>query len=228
MALIEITNGIVEYPKFTSSDFSFRKKLFQKKKEIEHKRSLSNINLTFKEGERVGLIGHNGAGKTTFLKLVSGLITLNSGKIISKTKTLALLDLQAGLYEDLNAYQNIKILHMIHNSGYELRDEDIESILEFSELKEKADDLISSYSSGMRLRLCFAVLTHLQPDTLVMDEWLSVGDEYFIKKSKDRLKHYLKFTKLFFLASHNKSIIHELCNRILEFKNGCVINDNKI
>ena len=178
-------------------------------------------------GERVAIVGSNGCGKSTLLRLIAGVYPLSQGKIQVSGSINSLLDLYAGLHPELTGVENTKRLVILANLGPIKIDEFIETVRDFSELGSWLNQPVKSYSSGMTLRLVFSILISLPADIILMDEWLVVGDEQFQKKAQKKLEEYVYGSKLFFLATHDKNLVHSLCNRQIHLSNGSIIFDSK-
>ena len=188
--------------------------------------ALKDINLNIKKGEVVGIIGKNGAGKSTLLKLLSKVTKPTAGKIISRGKTASLLEVGTGFHNELTGRENIFLNGAILGmSKLEIKGK-IEEIIRFSGCERYIDTPVKRYSSGMFVRLAFAVAAHLEPDILIVDEVLAVGDAEFQKKAIGKMQSISKEggrTVLF--VSHNMSSIRALCNRAVLLENGKIVKD---
>jgi len=223
--MIKLDNVFLNYPDYSNSGRYLRNLIFTlKKKKIYHFEILKNINLTIKKGDRIGIIGNNGSGKTTLLKVLSGLLPVTSGSIHFEDKILSILNINSGLDDYLSARDNIITLNLINNLKDNLDKYDIEKILDFAELKKYENQPLKTFSSGMKLRLSFSVLTYIKPKCLILDEWLSVGDTNFREKSINRLNEIISSSEIFVIASHDNDLIKRLCNKIIKIENGKIIN----
>lgn len=181
--------------------------------------AVKDINFELKRGECLGLIGHNGAGKSTLLKILNGLINPDSGKVIIKGRVGALIELGAGFNPILSGRENI------YNNGAVLGftrkeiDNKIENIIDFSEIREFIDMPVQNYSSGMKIRLGFAVAAQMEPDVLIIDEVLAVGDLGFILKCFKTIDAILPQTAVIFV-SHSMPMISRICNQIILLSKG--------
>lgn len=188
--------------------------------------AVKDINFTLRRGECIGLIGHNGAGKSTLLKILNGLYAPDKGQIVMKGKIGALIELGAGFNPILtgreNIYNNASLL------GFTRKDveEKLESIVEFSEIGEFIDMPIQNYSSGMKVRLGFAIASHLEPDILIIDEVLAVGDLGFVLKCFKKIDELLPNTALIFV-SHSMPMVSRICNEIILMDHGKVAYQGK-
>ena len=188
--------------------------------------ALDDVNLEIREGEVVGIIGKNGAGKSTLLKLLSKVTRPTKGKIISKGKTASLLEVGTGFHQELTGRENIFLNGAILGMTKKEIASKIDEIIDFSGCKRYIDTPVKRYSSGMFVRLAFAVAAHLEPDILIVDEVLAVGDAEFQKKAIGKMKDISKEggrTVLF--VSHNMTSIKALCSRAVLLEKGKLIKD---
>jgi len=182
--------------------------------------ALSDIDLNIRAGDRVGLVGNNGAGKTSLLRILAGVYAPSSGSIHIDGHVTSLIDVTLGMDHEATGYDNILIRGLILGlTRKKIRDvtPDIES---FSELGEYLSMPVRTYSSGMVLRLAFSIVTCIHPDILLMDEWLSVGDATFVSKAEERLKRLVDKASILVLASHNPRVISSLCNVLVTLEHG--------
>ncbi len=196
---------------------SSRKKMKLRKQEFW---ALEDVNLEIKKGELVGLIGANGAGKTTILKLLTGLIKPDKGTITIRGKIQALIALGAGFNPVLTGRENIYINGAV--LGFSKKDIDLmmDDILEFSEIGEFIDMPVQSYSSGMHVRLGFAVAVNLKPDILIVDEVLAVGDASFRRKARNKMMELLHSGISVLFVSHNMATVNAITSRCIYLKKG--------
>ncbi len=174
--------------------------------------ALRGINLNIPQGKTVGIIGRNGSGKSTLLKLITGIYTPTSGLLQINGRISALLDLGAGFHPDFSGRENILINGIILGmSRAEVRAR-MDEIIAFSELGEFIDEPVRTYSSGMYMRLAFAVATHVDPDILIIDEILAVGDEHFSKKSLAKMMDFKKQGKTIVLVTHDLNTVDRWCD----------------
>jgi len=172
---------------------------------------LRGINLTVRQGATVGIIGRNGAGKSTLLKLITGIYSPTSGTVTVHGRISALLDLGAGFHPDFSGRENILINSIILGmSRAEVRAR-MPEIIAFSELGEFIDEPVRTYSSGMYMRLAFSVATHVDPDVLIIDEILAVGDEHFSHKSRAKMDEFQKNGKTIVLVTHDLATVERWC-----------------
>ena len=191
----------------------------------EKREVLKGINLNIKEGEVVALIGTNGSGKSTLLKLMTKIIYPNKGKIITNGKLTSLLELGAGFHPDFSGRENIYFNASIFGLTKKQIDERLEEIIEFSELRQFIDNPVRTYSSGMFMRLAFAVAINVDADILLIDEILSVGDEHFQNKCFDKMKELKRQGKTMVFVTHNMRAVTELCDRAVWLYQGQIKMD---
>ena len=182
--------------------------------------ALKNISFEVPKGDRVGIIGFNGAGKSTLLKLLSGVYYPTEGNIETKGKIAPLLELGAGFDENYSGKSNIFLNGAFLGFSEEFLKEKYDEILEFSELGESINYPIKNYSSGMRAKLGFSIATIIEPDILIIDEILSVGDIKFRKKSSEKLKSLINSGITVLLVSHSVNQIREICNKAIWIDQG--------
>lgn len=186
---------------------------------------LRHVTFAVGRGEAVGIVGQNGAGKSTLLKLVTGTLRPTEGEVQADGRIAAILELGLGFDPSLTGRQNA--LHAARLMG--ARQEDVElampRIEEFAEIGDYFDQAVRTYSSGMQVRLAFAVVTAFRPDVLIIDEALSVGDAYFQHKSFDRIRQFQREGTALLIVSHDPTAIKSLCSRAILLENGLAIRD---
>ena len=201
------------------------KLLFWKRNRKEIREVLKGINLNIKKGEAVALIGVNGSGKSTLLKLMTKIIYPNKGKIITRGKLTSLLELGAGFQADFSGRENIYFNASIFGLTKKEIDDRLEQIIEFSELRDYIDNPVRTYSSGMFMRLAFAVAINVDADILLVDEILSVGDQHFQAKCINKMKELKKEGKTMVFVTHSLGSAQELCDRSIWLSNGIIKMD---
>jgi ABC-type polysaccharide/polyol phosphate transport system ATPase subunit len=189
--------------------------------------SLNDVSLTAEHGERVGLIGHNGAGKSTMLRAVSGVYEPVRGSIAVCGRVASLIDLTLGMDMEASGYENIRIRCMLLGLSTEAINVHMDEIAEVTELGDFLAMPVRTYSSGMVLRLAFAISTSITPDILLMDEWIGAGDASFMNKAQARLQSLLGRTGILFIASHAEDIIKNNCTRAIWLEKGAIRADDK-
>jgi len=185
--------------------------------------ALQAVNLSVRRGEVFGLIGHNGAGKTTLLKLVARVMRPTNGRVWVKGRVAPLLELGAGFHPELTGRENIFLNGAILGFSYREMQEKLPHIVDFAELWDFIDAPMRSYSSGMWARLGFAVATDTQPDILIVDEVLAVGDESFQRKSIERISHFRDRGTTILLVSHSMSMVEAMCHRVAWLDHGRIL-----
>ncbi len=187
--------------------------------------ALKHIDLTVHKGEKVGIVGPNGSGKTTLLKIIAGITTPTSGTVQTHGNVVSLIDLEAGFHMDLTGYQNIYLNGILLGLRKREIDAKIRNIIAFADLKQFIDAPLFTYSSGMALRLGFAVAVHANPDILLLDENLSAGDNVFQKKAQSKLQEFFHKEKTIIVVTHNLNFITQTCDRVLQFEKGQILRD---
>lgn len=201
------------------------KALFIKPKNPKTNKALNNVSFEINRGESVGIVGDNGAGKSTLLKMITGVAFPDEGDIIVNGKVAALLELTAGFSMEMTGRENIYLKGYILG----LKDEYIrtieDNIIEFAELGDYIDQPVRTYSSGMKMRLGFAINVNIEPDVLVVDEALAVGDATFKKKCKNKIKEIIAAGTTVLYVSHSANSVKEICPRSIFLKKGTIIFD---
>ena len=176
-------------------------------------RALEDVKFALAHGDRVGLVGANGAGKTTLLRVLAGVYQPTSGRVDRRGRVAALFNLSLGIDPYSTGYENITARGMFLGlMPPEIR-ERIDEIAEFTELGDYLAMPVHTYSTGMQLRLAFAVCTCIEPEILLMDEWIGVGDAAFVKKAERRLEEFVGQAGILVLASHNAALLERVCTR---------------
>ena len=192
----------------------------------EHKRELfhvlNDINFKVEKGEVMGIVGRNGAGKSTLLKVISGIFRPIEGDVVVNGTIAPMLELGSGMDSELTGRENIYLNGSILGFRKDYLESKFDEIVDFSELNSFIDVPIRNYSSGMMMRLAFSIATIVVPDVLIVDEILSVGDDHFQRKSKQRMLELMKGGTTVLFVSHSLGQIKELCNRVLWLDNGSV------
>lgn len=186
---------------------------------------LKHINLEVKIGEAIGLIGQNGAGKSTLLKMITGTTKPTEGTIQVDGRISAILELGMGFNPELSGRENVRHAAGLLGFSSQQIDEALPDIEKFAEINEYFDEPVRTYSSGMQMRVAFAVATAWRPSTLIVDEALSVGDSYFQHKSFDRIRQFREQGTSLIIVSHDRSAIQTLCDRAVLLEKGSIIKD---
>ena len=204
------------------------KMLFWKRNSRETREVLKDVSLTIKNGEAVALIGVNGSGKSTLLKLMTKIIYPTKGEIITNGKLTSLLELGAGFHPDFSGRENIYFNASIFGLTKKQIDARLEEIIEFSELRDFIDNPVRTYSSGMFMRLAFAVAINVDADILLVDEILSVGDQHFQEKCLNKMKELKAQGKTMVFVTHSLGSARELCDRAVWLNKGRIQLDGDV
>jgi len=187
--------------------------------------ALRDVTFDIPAGQTVGLVGHNGSGKSTLLKAIGGIIQPNSGKVERRGQLAALLELGAGFHPDLTGRENVFLNGSILGLSRATITGIFDSIVDFSEIGDFIDTQVKFYSSGMYVRLAFAIAVHVDPDILLVDEVLAVGDEPFQQKCMEKIRQFQQEGRTIVLVSHSADQIRDVCNRVVVLKRGEVVFD---
>ena len=183
-------------------------------------RAVDDVSLSIYAGTTVGLLGANGSGKSTLLKLIGGILTPDSGTVQVRGRLAALLELGAGFHPDLSGRENVYLNAALLGLSRSQTDARFDEIVDFSGIREFIDNEVKFYSSGMYMRLAFAVAVHTDPDVLLVDEVLAVGDEAFQRKCMDKIRSFQQEGRTIILVSHAASQISELCDTTFVMSDG--------
>lgn len=189
--------------------------------------SMRSVSLNLHQGEIVGVVGANGSGKTTLLKLIAGITVPEKGKVITKGRVTSLIDLEAGFHEDLSGLENIYLNGMILGMKKKEIKLVFDDVISFAEVGKFIDAPLYTYSMGMKMRLGFSVAVHSNPDVLLLDEGMAVGDEAFQKKSMKKVLELFSKKRTVVIVSHHLKLIEKYCNRAILMENGQIIIDSK-
>lgn len=202
-------------------------KIFQKNTSYHDFEALKNISLEVPAGQTLGIIGRNGSGKSTLLKLIAGVYRPSKGKVTISGSIAPLIELGAGFHHELTGRENILLNGLL--MGYSKREmlERQQSIIEFADIGDFIDAPVKQYSSGMYMRLAFAVATEVDPQILLVDEILAVGDAGFQEKCFERLRRFRASGKTILLVTHTMSDVQEHCERVLLLEHGSLIADGR-
>lgn len=234
MTFIELKNASVEFPIYNSASRSLKNRVLSvatggKIERLTDRtvivRGLDNVSISLNEGDRVGLIGHNGSGKTTLLRVLSGIYTPTQGTAIIRGHAISLININLGIDPDATGRENIRLRCAMMGMHPDEISEKIDEISDFSGLGEFLDVPFRTYSTGMQLRLAFAASTSINPEILIMDEWLSTGDEDFKERANERMRELVNSTKILVLASHSEELMQKNCNRVIWLEHGRVRMD---
>ena len=220
---IKFTNVFVNYRIPSEKIGTFKEYMIKMVQGKIHHRTfsaLNDINLEINHGEVYGLIGRNGAGKSTMLKIIARVLTPSSGRIEVNGKVSPMLELGAGFHPELSGRENIFLNGALLGFSKQEMDEKFNRIIEFAELENFIDSPMRTYSSGMWARLGFAVATDSQPEILLVDEVLAVGDEQFQQKCFERIESFQKEGTTIIIVAHNMGTISQKCDRVCWIDHG--------
>lgn len=223
--MIQVENVSVKYLMSYDRVKSIKEYLVQMikgKLQYEEFWALNNVSFEVKKGEVVGIVGHNGAGKSTMLKVISGILKPTEGSVSVHGNIVPMLELGSGFDHDLTGRENVFLNGAILGYSEQYLKEKYDEIVEFSELGKFIDIPIRNYSSGMLMRLAFAIATVVNPEVLIVDEILAVGDAAFQEKSKARMKELMSGGTTVLFVSHSLDQIREMCNKVVWLEHGCV------
>lgn len=223
--MIKAKNITMEFDLNRGKVKSLKEHLFRKKSELEKNKqfkALTDVTFEVKKGEIFGIIGPNGSGKSTLLKIISDIMKPVSGKIEVNGKVSPMIELGAGFDFELSAKENIYLNAAILGFGKEYIDSKMSEIIEFSELNDFLDIPIKYFSSGMVAKLAFSISTIIEPEILILDEILSVGDMAFQKKSYDRMLKLINGGATVVFVSHDIDAVSKLCNKVMWLEKGKV------
>jgi lipopolysaccharide transport system ATP-binding protein len=229
MSYINFHQVSVEFPIFNARSRSLKEyalkiatggRLGKTSEGVVSVKALDNINFTFQSGEKIGVVGHNGSGKSTLLRVLGGAYVPTNGIATIKGSISSLIDIGTGIDEESTGRQNVYIRGALLGISKKILLSRIDDIIEFSQLGQYIDLPVRIYSTGMQLRLAFAISTIIQPNILIMDEWLSVGDEDFKDRAESRLQSLLGKTDILVIASHSPELVLKMCTRALWLEHG--------
>tara|TARA_R110001606_G_scaffold227054_1_gene375154 strand:+ start:31 stop:798 length:768 start_codon:yes stop_codon:yes gene_type:complete len=230
MSSIQIKDLSLHLPIFDADSRLLRQVVFRRRTggniSLDNKvvvKALENISLTINEGDRVGIVGHNGSGKSTLLRVLAGVYEPTAGSIEIEGKISALLSPGLGMAMEDSGFENIVNIGVM--LGLTMKDilSRKDEIAEFTELGQYLALPIRTYSSGMMLRLAFAVVTIINPDILLLDEGLGAGDARFAKRAQDRVQSMMQRANIMVIASHSEGIIADMCNKAILLEQGRLV-----
>jgi lipopolysaccharide transport system ATP-binding protein len=233
----ELIDVGVDFPVFNAAALSLKNQVLSTmtggRIDREHQkhvivRGLDGLSFRLDAGERLGLIGHNGSGKTTLLRVLAGIYRPTQGTIRSYGEVVSLINIGLGIDPEATGRENIFLRSAMMGVPPGKTRTQVAEIIDFSGLGEFIDMPFRTYSTGMQLRLAFAVSTSIRPQILIMDEWLSTGDEDFRIRAEERMRDVVHATDILVLASHNPGLIRQTCNRVIWLEHGKVRMDGPV
>ena len=231
IAVSEIDNEVENSAAIEISDFSVNYHIFKRSRkkplgEFENFHALKNLEISINNGEIVALLGRNGAGKSTMLRCIAGLLRPANGKIITRGRVILLAGADPGFIPQLTGRQNVSELALAYGISKNELQPFIKSIEDFADIGEAFDRNFSGYSSGMRGKIGFGFITALKPDILLMDETLGVGDREFRKKAAKRLKEFIARSGTVIISTHSLGLAKEICSRGIVLDKGEIVKDS--
>lgn len=233
MPLIHAQDLVVDFPIYgNTSNRSIKKKIVYAAtggilaKDASKRvvvRALDHVNFEFHEGDRVGLIGHNGSGKSTLLRVLAGIYEPVGGILSIKGRITSMLSITLGMDMEATGLENTYMRGHVMGIPPKKMSVLIEEIEDFSGIGDYIRLPMRTYSSGMMMRLAFAIATCVDSDIILMDEWLSVGDAEFVEKAKTRLERMLNNARIVVIASHNHALIKDQCNKLIHLEHGKIV-----
>ena len=237
MAFISVKNLSVEFKIYGANSQSFKSQLLRQaigsriSNNIDDSiivKALDDISIEFKEGDRIGLVGHNGAGKSTFLRTLSGIYKPVQGSIDYQGKLGVLLDMSLGMDPESTGFENIYLRGYLLGMRKKEIDSKINTIAKFTELGDFLKLPIRTYSKGMLSRLSYSISTSINPEILLMDEGIGVGDKHFLKKIQRKTIEMWDNANIAILASHDTKILRMFANKLIYFEKGKIIGEKKL
>lgn len=234
MASISLKNVSLGFPIYGASATSFKKTIASsmtggrvgKETGVTVVQALSDINLELRAGDRLGIIGHNGAGKSTLLRLLAGVYDPTSGEYSRSGTVASLIDPSMGIEKDASGIENIMLRGLTMGLNRRQIEAMTPEVCEFSGLGDYVHMPVRTYSTGMVMRLAFAICTSVPADILLMDEWLSVGDADFSAKAELRMREMVAKSGILVLASHSPNLLAKECNRVIHLSHGTITDAN--
>jgi len=239
MPLLQLDHVHVDFPLYTARGRSIKNRVLAqlgskvRQKIEEHNQiatvhSLRDISVTLHDGDRLGLVGRNGAGKSTLLRVMSGIYEPVLGNLHVQGSLASITNMSMGMDMEATGYENIVLRGVFLGQSHGQARSRIPEIAEWTELGDALARPVRTYSTGMQVRLAFAVSTTIRPDILILDEMIGAGDAHFIEKARARLNDLVSSTSILVLASHSESVLRQFCNRALLMHDGQVLLDGSV
>jgi lipopolysaccharide transport system ATP-binding protein len=232
LSKVELSNVHLDYKIYSLKAQSLRNavlnvavggRLLKSNQDMVSVRALNNISFKLTDGDRLGLMGHNGSGKTSLLKVLAGIYHPSNGTIDIEGRVSSMIEIGHGVEMESNAVDNIRILSAMRLIPSSRMKALIPEILDFADLGAYAYLPLKTYSSGMLMRLLFAVATSFEPDVLLLDEWLGAGDAGFVDRATKRMSNLVDSAKIVVLASHSEGLIRSVCNKLCVLEHGNIV-----
>ena len=232
MGVVSLKNVTVEFPIYGMKGRSLKSKILGSvtggsilsESNTVNVRALDDVSLEFSEGDRVALMGHNGSGKSTLLRVLAGVYEPKMGEVLIEGSVVSLLDIFLGMNDDATGYENIITRGLVMGKTQVEMKNMVDEIADFAGIGNFLDLPMRTYSSGMAIRLAFATSTCFNADIILMDEWLSVGDNDFKNKSVERLSRFIDRAKIVVIASHEAEFVKKFTNKIIQLDRGSIIS----
>lgn len=233
MTHIRMNNVSVDFPIYNTTGRSLKNQLMQaatggrmgsNEQGRVVVRALQSISLEFKEGDRVGVVGHNGAGKSTLLRVISGVYEPIEGCLEVQGKITTMIDLSLGMDGEATGIENIYLRGALLGFNRQWLSSKISDIVDFAGLGDFIRMPLRTYSTGMQMRLAFSIATLVQPEIILMDEWLTVGDADFKEKAQQRLHEIVQKSSILIIATHSPELVEKVCNRTIQLDRGNLIS----
>ncbi len=230
-ALLKFDDVTIQYPIYNNRNMSLRNQLVRigtggriesEAGHVQTVTALRNVSFTINHGDSVGLVGHNGAGKSTMLRTMAGVYTPIQGKVTRQGRVATVLELGTGMDPELSGYENIVRMSMLLGMNKEQIEENAKEVENFTQLGNFLQLPVRTYSSGMATRLMFAVATSTKPDILLVDEMFGTGDAAFQLQAKKRMEELIRTVGIFVFASHSNELVRTYCNRFFYLEHGNV------
>lgn len=237
MTILDLDNVSVRIPIYDVGSMSIRRDLMhlttggrvcQEASKVYVVEALSEVSLSLRSGDRLAIVGRNGSGKSTILRLMAGIYQPSAGRIQRVGRVSSLLDMGCGLSNEASGYRNMITLGLMLGLSYRDIRKRTDEIADFTELGQYLDMPVRTYSSGMRLRLAFAVATCVTPDILLLDEVIGVGDQHFMVKAQQRLMAMASRAAICVITAHWAEVLMDICNRGLTLEKGRVVDEGPI
>lgn len=230
MPQIQLTNVSVDIPIYGAHNMNLKGKLLsaisKTKSELETISALRNVSLNLKDGDRVGIQGPNGAGKTTLLKVIAGILKPSQGTAHIDGFVVSMIDQALGFDMNCTGRENVMRRGIFLRQSKSMMDSRMDQIIDFSELGNRIDHPLYTYSNGMRTRLAFSISTCVDPEILIIDEGIGTADEYFSRKAALALNQFISKSKILVVASHSKQLLKLFCTSTIDIRNGEIYDSN--
>lgn len=235
MARLSFENVTVQYPLYNSRGMSLRNQLVRlgtggriesEAGHISVVTALRDVSFELRDGDSIGLVGHNGSGKTTLLRTMAGIYTPSAGRVIREGRLATVFEIGAGMDPELSGHENIVRMGLMMGMSLSEAEACIPDIEDFTELGDFLQLPVRTYSSGMTMRLMFAMATSVQPEILLIDEMFGTGDSTFQGKAQARMRSLISASKIFVFASHSTELLREYCKRFFVLERGTLREGN--